>query len=310
MYVIISTTEPGSVDTATAEFIGIIAFGSDQHNKGDKRMSKALVHNYVIPIKGVKRKIIYQFSDLHINLADELSSESEKQTVAKNIDGWNKGRLGFAMAFNELCGEDQLAEAHEHLEALLEKAQEDGDALILAGDIFDYINGAHIRFFEKRFSNLSIPFVAVCGNHEPTEQIPNDGYMATMKQPVQILDLDDLVIIALDNSKRIVSAEQIDAVKAQLTHKKPIIIAMHIPILTENNKILKHREEYYHLNYMGCPKENLEFIDLICSNSEKIAAIFAGHLHFLNVCELKPGLTQYVSSQGLLGNINRYTVGE
>jgi hypothetical protein len=36
----------------------------------------------------------------------------------------------------------------------------------------------------------------------------------------------------------------------------------------------------------------------------------AGHLHFLNTCELAPGFTQYVSSQGLLGNLNRYVIGE
>lgn len=183
-------------------------------------MSKVLVHDYTIPIKGIKKKIIYQFSDLHLNLSDEFSSETEKQTAAKNVDGWHRGRLEFARAFNEPCGEDQLAECQEHLEALLKKAQEDGDALILAGDIFDYINGAHARLFERKFSDISIPYVAVCGNHEPTDQIPDDGYMAAMKQPVQILDLGDLVIIAIDNSKRIISAEQISAVKAHLAHEK------------------------------------------------------------------------------------------
>jgi hypothetical protein len=39
-------------------------------------------------------------------------------------------------------------------------------------------------------------------------------------------------------------------------------------------------------------------------------AVVAGHLHFLNTCQLAPEITQYVSSQGLLGNLNRYVIGE
>ena len=273
-------------------------------------MSKVLVHDYKIHIKGVKRKIIYQFSDVHLNLSDELSSDSEKQQVSRNTENWRRGRKTFAEAFNEPCGEEQLAEASEHFKSLMEKAREDGDALILAGDIFDYINYAHLRFFEKEFSNISIPYVFACGNHEPAENIPDGSCLSQITQPVQLLDLGDLMIMAFDNSKRVISAEQINALKAQLEREKPIILVMHVPILSENNNILKSREEYYHLNSPDRPKENFEFIDLIYAHSDKIAAIFAGHLHFLNVCELKPNLTQYVSTQGLLGNINRYTVGE
>jgi len=273
-------------------------------------MSKVLIHDYRIHVKGVKRKIIYQFSDVHLNLADELSSDIEMQEVIKNIENWHRGRRAFAEAFNEPCGEEQSAEAYEHFENLLKKAQEDGDALIMAGDIFDYINDAHVRFFEKKFSNFTIPYVFACGNHEHADKIPDGSRLALIKQPVQVLDLGDLIIMAFDNSKRIITMEQISALKSQLELKKPIIIAMHIPIQSENNKVLKSREEYYRLNPPGCPKENLEFIDLIYAHSDKIAAIFAGHLHFLNVCELIPGLPQYVSTQGLLGNINRYTIGE
>ena len=104
--------------------------------------------------------------------------------------------------------------------------------------------------------------------------------------------------------------EQIDALKSALTESTPIIVAMHIPIQAEHNEIHKSRHEYFRLNYDGCPAENLEFIELIYANTDKIAAVFAGHLHFLNVCELVPGLTQYVSTQGIMGNINRYTIGE
>lgn len=269
-----------------------------------------LLHEYRIRIKGVQRKTVYHFSDLHLNLADELSCEAERQAVTKNIENWHRGRKEFAKAFGEPYHDELLIEADEHFENLLSMALHDGDALVMTGDIFDYINEAHVRFFEKRFANLPMPYIFTCGNHELVSKIPNDSYMARVKAPLQVLELDDLSIIAIDNSTRAITEEQIDTFKKKLSHNKPIILAMHVPIQSENNDVLKTREEYYRLNSQDCPVENLELIDLIYENTDKIHAILAGHLHFLNVCELRPGLTQYVSSQGLLGNINRYIIGE
>ncbi len=273
-------------------------------------MPKVLVHDYDIPIKGIKKKTVYQFSDLHLNLADELSSDAERQAAEKNTESWRESRKSFARSTGEPCGEDQLIEATEHLENLLAKALEDGDALVIAGDLFDHINGAHLRWFEKRFSDLPIPYVFACGNHENPTKIPDDSYMARIKRPVQTLDLGDLVILAFENSQRVITREQIDALLAQLKQNKPIIVAMHIPIQAEHNSLHKSLNEYFRLNYQGCPKETLEFIELLYANTDKVAAVLAGHLHIRNTCELVPGLPQYVSSQAIMGNINRYTIGE
>jgi hypothetical protein len=89
-----------------------------------------------------------------------------------------------------------------------------------------------------------------------------------------------------------------------------VVIAMHVPIQVEGNQAHARCDDYFRLNHAEAPQENLEFIDLIRKNAGKIVAVVAGHLHFLNTCELAPGLTQYVSSQGLLGNLNRYVIGE
>lgn len=48
----------------------------------------------------------------------------------------------------------------------------------------------------------------------------------------------------------------------------------------------------------------------IKQNSEQIVAVLAGHLHFANNTEITEGVMQYVSTQGDLGNINRYEIGE
>ncbi|MBE6576979.1 MAG: hypothetical protein E7653_02430 [Ruminococcaceae bacterium] len=273
-------------------------------------MSKVLIHDYEIYVKGVSKKIIYQFSDVHLNLSDELSSEEEKAETESRIENWHRVREKFAMRYGEPYGDDQKIEAEEHFENLLKTAHQDGDALIITGDVFDHLNEAHFRFFENRFVDLGIPYVYACGNHEYVDNIPSDTAMAMIKRPVQTLDLGDLVIMAFENSKRVITKEQIDALKTKLSEGKPIIVAMHVPIQAEHNEIHKKCSEYFRLNYDGCPAENLEFIDLIYKNADKIAAILAGHLHFLNVCELTHGLTQYVSTQGITGNINRIVIGE
>ncbi len=273
-------------------------------------MAKLLIHEYRIKAEGVTPKTIYQFSDVHLNLNDELSSDEEKTETESRIANWHRVREKFATRYGEPYGDDQRAEAEEHFEELLAEAKRDGDALVITGDVFDHLNGAHLRFFEQRFADLGIPYVYACGNHEYVDDIPVDSALALIKQPVQTLDLGDLVIMAFENSKRIITREQIDALTAQLSADKPLIVAMHVPIQAEHNEIHKACSEYFRLNYDGCPAENIEFIDLILNNPKKIVAVLAGHLHFLNVCELTDGLTQYVSSQGITGNINRIVIGE
>ncbi|MBQ7338767.1 MAG: metallophosphoesterase [Clostridia bacterium] len=273
-------------------------------------MPKMIIHDYEIPCKGVQKKILYHFSDLHLSMADELSSDAERQAAERNTASWREGRKHFARSTGEPCDEEQLIEAEAHFENLMQKAQEDGDALLIAGDLFDHVTGADIRWFEKRFSHLAIPYLLACGNHENPTKIPDNCALARIKQPVQTLDLGDLVIMTFENSQRVITKVQIDALMSQLTQGKPIIIAMHIPIQAEHNKAHKALDEYFRLNHAECSEETKEFVKILYANTDKIVAVLAGHLHFLNVCELTPGLTQYVSSQGLLGNINRYIIGE
>ena len=55
---------------------------------------------------------------------------------------------------------------------------------------------------------------------------------------------------------------------------------------------------------------NLRFIELIKANSDKIAAVLCGHLHFANDSHITDGIMQYVSTQGVTGNLNKYIIGE
>jgi DNA repair exonuclease SbcCD nuclease subunit len=273
-------------------------------------MEHLTFHEYSIPIRGVKPKILYHFSDVHLNPTDDLSSPDERQGAETNTAFWRDMRRGFAANYGEPYNEERVIEATDYFERMMNTVQKDGDALVIAGDLFDSISGAVIREYETLFSHLKVPHLFVRGNHEVNPPIPDGCAMARIKEPVQILDLDDVIIAGFDNAENAVTREHITALDALLNQPKPLILAMHIPIQVDHNEIHKQCPDYYRLNYNGAPCENFAFVDRILQNSCKIAAVLAGHLHFLNTCELVSGLPQYVSSQGILGHINHYVIGE
>ena len=270
--------------------------------------SGILIHNYKIKVKGIKKKILYHFSDLHLTEYDSFSDEREKLEAIHATHHWENLRLDFAKHHNEPHSKEQQQSTHNHLSDLLAEAEK-GDALIMAGDICDYINGANVRTVNYALNQLTIPFIYVCGNHENIEKTPGVEMISNIKKPVQTLDLGDIVILGIDNSTHEITAEQNAQLKEALLLGKPLIIAMHIPILSEGNKDLEDVEDYFHLNRKAATKEVFAFMDFIKEIADKIVAVLAGHLHFMNNSEIAPGVTQYVSSQGLLGNINRYEIG-
>lgn len=273
-------------------------------------MAEVLVHEHIIPVKGVKRKIVYHFSDSHLTEYDEFSDAAETEKAKKQTAAWENVRAGFAFGNGEPYGEGQKASGKEHFENLI-NACADGDALVIAGDTLDYVSDANLRIASKGFSAIKCPFIAVCGNHERAEDIPDGMPVSVMKQDIQTLDLGDMLIIGFDNSKRIITPEQSTALKTAFESEKKVIIAFHVPIMTAGNeKALRKAGEYFQLNYDGCPEENLAFIQSIKDNADKVIAVLAGHLHFNNITEITDGVTQYVSTQGITGNINRYVIGE
>ena len=269
-----------------------------------------LVHSYQIPVKGIRKKVIWHFSDIHLSEYDDLSTPEEILHAKEIAEGWEETRRYFAVNNAEPWEPEQRVSALTHLKTLL-KLAETGDALIVAGDMSDYISPANMRYLEKVFQDFPAPWVAVCGNHDPADQIPDGFLYSRVKQDVQILELEDMVILALDDSQRQVTASQLDALRQLLAGEKPILITMHVPFSTpENRAMLEKCGEYFRLDHPQAGLEVGEFRELIRENAGKFIAVMAGHLHFGNVSELVPGVMQYVSSQGILGNINRYEIGE
>ena len=270
---------------------------------------RILIHDYKIPVPGIRKKVIWHFSDVHLTEYDALSTPEEVLRAKESAEGWEETRRYFAVKNGEPWEPEQRIPAAEHLKALLELAKT-GDALLVAGDMSEYISPANMRHLDEAFGSFPIPWLAVCGNHDPADQIPEGHVYSRVKQEAQILELEDMVILGLDDSQRAVNAGQLETLKRLLRGEKPLLILMHVPFSTpENRAILEECGEYFRLDHPQATPEAEVFRELIRENAERIVAVMAGHLHFGNVSELVPGVTQYVSSQGILGNINRYEIG-
>ena len=166
-----------------------------------------IIHNYKIKANGIKKKIIYHFSDLHLAEYDSLSTEAEKLLATKKSEFWKNGREYFASTYNEPFSAEQCKDAKCHFINLLSESEK-GDALIMAGDIFDYISGANLRIADYYLKELSVPFMAICGNHENPKEMPDNHLFSSAKNPVQTIDLGDIVIFGIDNSSGDITPEQ------------------------------------------------------------------------------------------------------
>lgn len=265
-------------------------------------------HHYHIEIKGVALKRISHISDVHLTTWDALSSEEEILKAEERTEIW-KGRVP-NVPEPYVDPIESLAQYGHMLEIATQT-----DALVLSGDIMDYVSGGNARAMERGVENLPIPVLAVCGNHEKAELIPDGMRLSMMKQPVYSIDLGDLLLIGINNGQRVLTREQLDTLKASFDCGKPVILVMHIPYVMSSVEIgdqeyVTRRGDYARFNPEGAPEEVQELLDLICAPESPVAAVLTGHMHNGTVTKLREGLYQYGVAHGIGGHMNVYTVGE
>jgi len=264
-------------------------------------------HCYEIPLPGVRQKTVAHFSDCHLSLADAHSTPEERLAAQAGEEKW----LGLRPIFAETHREPCSAESAFSLFCALLAESATADAAVLTGDLVEGPDGASLRAVEAQLQGISAPLLSVCGNHEQPALLPDTGIWAKMKQPVQLLDLGDLLLVGLNNADRRATRSQIDTLRPILADGRPVVVAMHTPILFEDPGIVPPEDPFYYpFNYEGCPAENHELIELLLAEDSHVAAILTGHLHFGYVTELRPGLFQYGVAQGIGGHLHLYRIGD
>ena len=205
------------------------------------------LHHFTIPAPGIKRKVIYQFSDCHLSWADADSTPEEVAAVTKATVGMDGCRQWYAKEKNEPY--DTALTAVDYFDKLLEQCA-DGDAVLCAGDLAECFNHATLQRLDDKTAPFT--FLSVCGNHDQASFFP-DGYaISAVKQPVQRLDLGDLLVLGFDDSLRVITPQQLAALEAALAEDKPLLLLMHIPFGVEGNiHMLRGCLQRFHIRKIG-----------------------------------------------------------
>ena len=128
------------------------------------------LHEFRIPFAGVKRTVIYHFSDLHLAVADETSTPDEVTATQKAVSEFDECRRWFAEQYHEPFAVEKTAV--DYFEEIL-AACGDGDAVLCAGDLAECYHPATMQYLDAATAGLN--FMTVCGNHDTADKIP-EGY--------------------------------------------------------------------------------------------------------------------------------------
>ncbi|MDD4243284.1 MAG: metallophosphoesterase [Bacilli bacterium] len=256
-----------------------------------------------------KEYSLIQFNDVHVVTYDKQRDDLkaiEKAIQQEKI--WMKQRIDFAQIYNEPFDSKLMLSSTECLNQLIKYANgNQPDLVILAGDIIDYYSRSNYDFLVKSIRKLKSPYLFSCGNHES----PSENFLDICQGDCdfQFVDLTEFLVVSLNNSNRKISQYQFESFQKILSMKKPIILVMHVPILTEYNQTeFPKLEAYFSIKYDDCDEITLNFIELVSSSAE-VKALLCGHTHGSITSRFAPKIVQYCCSSGLIGFVNKITVG-
>ena len=261
-----------------------------------------------IKIPGLSRNyIFYHTSDCHIAWAGPDESDEAKEKAKKMTDAWSYTGLLPADAFDQV----------------LRMTEEDGvDGLFLCGDVADYLSEGTLNAVRERLSRVSAELCYVCGNHERSGVEPADSrdfypaYADMMHGSPGFWthDFGEFVIVGMDDGDQKMREEQLKLLQKQFEAGKPILLLIHIPILTDaiitpvKQKWGEEGPDYFLLGKDSDTELSRRFCRMLADPAAPITAVFAGHIHLSHAGEIIPGRMQYTSGPTFEGVIRKYVL--
>lgn len=261
-----------------------------------------------IEIDDLAREYSFLFlTDTHMVVLDEMDSGQETDYAAQR--------------FPEFQNDEGVASAEQFGQWIAYANEQKVDALLLGGDIIDCPSGANIEYLSGQLEKLETPYLYTPGNHDWTfpweymTQYGKETYRPALEPFMQsdcaihALEFEDLIIVAVDNSSNQIDPEAMEEYGAILEKKKPVIVMLHVPLLTQS-VLTKAKETWSGAvvlgggNYGGIyPDEvSTEFIDLTTAEDSPVAAVLAGHVHFGDKDWINEGILQIVGDAGYKGS--------
>lgn len=261
----------------------------------------------VIEIPGLTEEYTFLYvTDTHIVVLGEL--DSDKVEVYADV------------RFDEFQNEEDVSSAEQFEEWIFYANEHQVDGLLLGGDIIDYPSAANVEHLEENLEELTVPYLYALGNHDWTfpweymTQYGEETYLPMLEPYMQSdssiheLEFDEIIIVAVDNSANQIAPEAMEEYKQILQKGKPVIVMLHVPLLTQS--VLTKAKEVWSSpvilgggNYGGIyPDEtSTEFINLTTAENSPVVAVLAGHVHFYDKDMVNEQIVQIVGDAGFKG---------
>ncbi len=258
----------------------------------------------VIKIPGLKRHYtFYHTSDCHIAHAEPWEGEEAAQRAQAMVEAWSYTGTLPKDAFDQV----------------LRMADEDhADGLFLCGDVADYLSEGTLGAVKRRLKETETELFYVCGNHERSGASENRDFYARYKDLMHgspgfwARDFGEFVIVGMDDGDKKMQEEQLQLLEQQFAQKKPILLLIHIPVMTEAIKPPVYQKwgengpDYFLLGKPTDTELSRRFCGMLADPDAPIKAVFAGHIHIHHTGEIIPGRMQYVSAPTFEGTIRKY----
>lgn len=251
-------------------------------------------------------KIIY-IADSHIALCDDRDEELKEQAAGR-YDGFIRNQKGPDRNFSITV--DRIV-------------KEEPDLVIFGGDIIDEATKANTDFLEKELSKLDCPYIYLMGNHDfeyngeyftekaYAEYLPRLSSVNGEASGIEVLRYDDFTILALDDNNYQVPAGTSEVLKILENEGKPVIAALHSPIVPKDGaELIAKTNEVWPPAYLDFSRvlmgehanlpndETAEFIDFVSKNEGVVWGVLAGHIHFSSKDRVNEHAWQFVAPAG------------
>lgn len=259
-----------------------------------------------LTIPGLSRKYtFYHTSDCHLAFAAPDEGEEAMAKAEEHTRAWSYTGLLPADAMKQVL---QMAQ------------QDEADGLFLCGDVADYWSKGTLQAVREALASTSTLVFYVCGNHERLGVEPDDSrdfypdYQDLMhgEPGCWAHDFGEFLIVGVDDGDKKIRQQQLDRLEELFAMGKPILLLIHIPILTEavsgpvKQKWGEDGPDYFLLGKPEDTELSRRFCQMLADPKAPIAAVFAGHIHLPHAGEIIPGRMQYVSGPAFEGVIRKY----
>lgn len=217
----------------------------------------------------------------------------------------------------------------------LDYAKKQGLTILHTGDLIDFFSPGNFAFIDSYFSDVN--YIYAAGNHDFCHFLgrAKEDYAYKWEKINEIAPhiknnlyfysrvIGGVNVVTLDNSYYLITQGQIELLKAEVAKGLPILLAMHVPIYTEElHRCSPAGEPDY---CMAAPQAILDgytedrrlqqtpddatltAVEYI-KNEPLIKAVIAGHRHCNCDSELRAGLPQLVTHGSFAGYAREITV--